>query len=484
MPGDSAQQRSGPTTIVERRERWRAERLLAAIVDSTDDAVYSKDLDGTILSWNAAAERIFGYTAEQAVGQPVDIIIPDERRDEAAEILAQIASGECVDRRRTVRITRGGKRIHVSLAVSPLRNPDGTVIGALAIGRDITDEVDLIRAVNEEARRFRTVLENTSLLVCIADLQGGIVHCNQALADLAGLTPDGMVGRSWNDVFVTFPEEQRFRQLCRQELVLPFHHGTIRSGDDDLSIAWTNVPLNDDQGHLSMVASLGDNITAHRAIDRELTRIREERRGLMAAILAAESAERARIAEALHDDTIQVMTAALMAIDRVSAVPSSQLAEARAAMSLAIERARQLMFELHPALLDQQGLACAIDGLCQRTAIGAGFDVAVEVTARRFPSPVEALVYRTVREAMINAARHSHARHVLVKITDRDDHIDGYISDDGVGFDPEAVNAREGAEMHLGLAALAERLRLANGTSKVVSRPGHGTVITFSLPAA
>src|SRR5439155_22222451 len=107
MPGDSAQQRSGPTTIVERRERWRAERLLAAIVDSTDDAVYSKDLDGTILSWNAAAERIFGFTAEQAVGQPVDFIIPEERREEAAEILAQIASGERVERRRTVRITRG-----------------------------------------------------------------------------------------------------------------------------------------------------------------------------------------------------------------------------------------------------------------------------------------------------------------------------------------------------------------------------------------
>ena len=91
-------------------------------------------------------------------------------------------------------------------------------------------------------------------------------------------------------------------------------------------------------------------------------------------------------------------------------------------------------------------------------------------------------MYRTVREAVINCARHSRAKHVRVDVSGHGDRIDGSITDDGVGFDPKAVRRRDGAELHLGLPALAERLRLVNGWLKIESRPGYGTVVTFSVP--
>jgi len=121
---------------------------LAAIVESSEDAIVSKTLDGIILSWNASAARIFGYTAEEAIGQPITLIIPEEFRAEERQILARVSSGERVDHFDTIRLTRDGRRIPVSLTVSPIRNADGVIVGASKIARDISE-----RARAEEALR-------------------------------------------------------------------------------------------------------------------------------------------------------------------------------------------------------------------------------------------------------------------------------------------------------------------------------------------
>jgi PAS domain S-box-containing protein len=127
------------------RESEQGLRRLASIVESSDDAIVSKNLDGVITSWNKAAERVFGYTAEEAVGKSITILIPPERHDEEPEILARIRRGEHVHHYETVRQRKDGSLINISLTVSPVKTAQGKIVGASKIARDITE-----RKRNEE----------------------------------------------------------------------------------------------------------------------------------------------------------------------------------------------------------------------------------------------------------------------------------------------------------------------------------------------
>jgi PAS domain S-box-containing protein len=127
---------------------------LAAIVDSTDDAVIGKTLDGVITSWNRAAERLYHYTAEEAIGQPITLIVPPERRAELADILARLARGEQIAHHETERVRRDGSRVEVSLSISPIRDASGKIIGASKIARDITER----RAAERRRQAFLEML--------------------------------------------------------------------------------------------------------------------------------------------------------------------------------------------------------------------------------------------------------------------------------------------------------------------------------------
>src|SRR6476620_9044404 len=118
---------------------------LAASVATSDDAIVSKNLDGVVLSWNSAAERIFGYTADEIIGHPILILLPPERINEEATILANIRRGERVDHFETVRLRKDGRRVDVSVTISPIHDASGKVIGASKIARDITDYKKLVK---------------------------------------------------------------------------------------------------------------------------------------------------------------------------------------------------------------------------------------------------------------------------------------------------------------------------------------------------
>lgn len=124
----------------ELRESEQRLRWLASIVESSDDAIVSKNLDGIITSWNRGAERTFGYSAEEAIGQPITIIIPQDRRDEERAILTRIRRGERIDHFETVRQRKNGNLIVVSLTVSPVKNAEGKIVGASKIVRDVTEQ--------------------------------------------------------------------------------------------------------------------------------------------------------------------------------------------------------------------------------------------------------------------------------------------------------------------------------------------------------
>lgn len=131
-----------------------SEARLAAIVASSDDAIISKDLTGRITSWNAAAERMFGFTAAEAVGQPITMIIPKDRLNEEVEVLSRIRRGLSVDHFETIRHHKDGRQIDISLTVSPILTADGEIIGASKIARDITEHRRQ-RAIAEEANRLK-----------------------------------------------------------------------------------------------------------------------------------------------------------------------------------------------------------------------------------------------------------------------------------------------------------------------------------------
>jgi PAS domain S-box-containing protein len=144
-------------------------RLFAAIVESSDDAIVSKNLNGIITSWNRGAERIFGYTAEEAIGQPITIVIPQDRQDEERTILTRIRRGERIDHFETVRRHKHGTPISISLTVSPVKNADGIIIGASKIARDITEQrkaQELIATLAREAEhRSKNLLANVQATV-------------------------------------------------------------------------------------------------------------------------------------------------------------------------------------------------------------------------------------------------------------------------------------------------------------------------------
>jgi len=139
--------------------------LLAAIIDSSEDAVVSKTLTGIVTSWNAAAERLFGFTAAEMIGQPITRVIPDELLHEEAEILAKLRKGKRVDRYETVRVAKGGRKLDISLTVSPVRDSHGNIVGAAKIAHDITRRRQAERALQErEAQLSKLVAEREFVL--------------------------------------------------------------------------------------------------------------------------------------------------------------------------------------------------------------------------------------------------------------------------------------------------------------------------------
>jgi len=154
------------------RERDQRLSWLASIVESSDDAIVSKNLDGTITSWNKGAERLFGYTAEEAIGRPIMMVIPPERHDEEREILARLRRGERIDHFETIRQRKDGELITISLTVSPVKNADGIILGASKIARDITEQKrnreQIAILAREAEHRSKNVLSNVLAAVVLS----------------------------------------------------------------------------------------------------------------------------------------------------------------------------------------------------------------------------------------------------------------------------------------------------------------------------
>jgi PAS domain S-box-containing protein len=170
--GDLVQFVGSSTDITERKRAEQATRLLAAIVESSHDAIVSKSLDGVITSWNKGAERLFGYAAEEAVGQNITLIIPPERRDEERTIVEQLTRGERIDHFETVRMRKDGSLLDVSLTISPMKDASGRVVGASKLARDITER----KRAEEALRQAQMDLAHASRLTTMGEFTASLAH--------------------------------------------------------------------------------------------------------------------------------------------------------------------------------------------------------------------------------------------------------------------------------------------------------------------
>jgi PAS domain S-box-containing protein len=170
--GELVQFVGSSTDITERKRAEQVTRLLAAIVESSHDAIVSKSLNGVITSWNKGAERLFGYSAEEAVGQNITLIIPPERRHEERTIVEQLTRGERVDNFETVRMHKDGTLLDVSLTISPMKDASGRVVGASKLARDITER----KRAEEALRQAQTDLAHASRLTTMGEFTASLAH--------------------------------------------------------------------------------------------------------------------------------------------------------------------------------------------------------------------------------------------------------------------------------------------------------------------
>jgi PAS domain S-box-containing protein len=172
------------------------ERIFSAAVESSNDAVITKSLEGTITGWNPAAERLFGFTSAEAVGHGIDLIVPPDRLGEMHDILRRIGRGETMERHETERMHSDGRRVEVSLSIAPIRTPSGTIIGVSKTARDITQSRKTEHALRQQTEERRRIFESSQDLILVTDAKGVLIQVSPSCETILGYLPEEMVGHS------------------------------------------------------------------------------------------------------------------------------------------------------------------------------------------------------------------------------------------------------------------------------------------------
>jgi PAS domain S-box-containing protein len=255
---------------------------LAAIIESAEDAIITKTLEGIITSWNEGAERIFGYTADEAIGRPVTMLIPDDHLDEEPAILARLRRGERIEHYETIRVRKDGTFVDISLTVSPIRGPDGRVIGASKIARDISAR----KLAEERLLQVAAIVENSDDAIISKNLDGVILSWNPGAERLYGYTAAEAVGQS---VTMLIPpgrpdEEPRIlAQIRRGERVDHYETVRVRKDGTYIDVSLTVSPVKDLSGRIIGASKIARDIT-------ERNRAEETRRLLSAIVESSDDA--------------------------------------------------------------------------------------------------------------------------------------------------------------------------------------------------
>ena len=494
--------------------------LLAAIVDSSDDAIVSKNLDGIITSWNKGAERLFGYSPEEAIGQHISLIIPTDRRDEEVMILKRLRAGERIEHFDTVRVRKNGTLVDISVTISPVRDAAGCVTGASKVARDITERRQVEQVLAERA----LLLDLSNDAILVRDGADRITYWNKSASELYGYSREEAVGRVTHELLHTeFPERL---ELISEQL----HRDSRWSGElvhrrkDGTQIVVISrwVLHRDGRGNRKNILETNNDITLQKQREEALresenrlraltdtletqVRIRTEQlvqrntevlnqaeqlRDLSHRMMQIQDEERRHIARELHDSAGQLLT--VLAMDLSTLVRNAQ--EKAPEIAESAEQARDLVHQLtseirttsyllHPPLLDEEGLEAAISmyvrGLTERSGLDITFNISEGFG--RLPRDMELAVFRLVQECLTNIHRHSGSKVAAIRMKHADRRVLLEVEDTGSGISPEKLLEIQSHGAGVGIRGMRERVLQCRGEMKVESE-GRGTKLSISLP--
>jgi len=438
-------------------------------------------LDGTVVQVNDAYCALVALPRDEVVGHPVSLsgIVAEERVRWVYDRLPPAGRGYRYVRE--LPTPDGPRRFDVELHRIDIAGEE-VVLAEVSPAAELSSPSD--------AGVLGMVLDRApGVGIAVYDRDLRIVRVNTQVEQIGLITP-AHIGMRIVDVV---PDAN---PLVLEEIRRVFETGEARVNVEvtgalrDRSYLLTLFPISERAGEVEWVASIYSDVTERLRAEHALAESERHRREILANLLRSEEDERSRIATELHDDTVQVMTAALVAMDRVAIAArregNERLAEsttrARKTLAEATDRTRRLMFELRPALLHERGLAPALRVLAEQTAREVGATARVRCPGARYDPAVESLVYRTVGEALANIRRHARPTRFAVAIAEADGRLTGGVRDDGCGFDIDEVRARPDAALHMGLGALTERIRAAGGDVSITSHPNGGTQVRFWLP--
>jgi PAS domain S-box-containing protein len=469
-----------PLSIPEHPESSAAARL-AALLDSAMDAIITIDEAQTIVLYNRAAERIFGFSAAQALGLSIEALIPERYRVGHGHHVRVFGATGVSSRRMSGSTVVYGRRANgeefpVDASISQLDTPEGKLF--TVIMRDVTERV---QAENEQVRmaaRLTGLLDSAMDAIITIDAQQRVVLYNRAAEKIFGWQPTDVLGRSMD---MLLPQRWRSshaahvgrfgvtgvtsRRMGDGSVV----HGLRRDGEEfpmDASISQLDTP----EGKLFTVIlrDVTDRVRAQSdlaSMTLQASTVREE--------------EKRRVARELHDELAQSLTAlkmdAIRLKDQVRDDPAAAVSRLDAMLEMldaSVAATRRIAADLRPLVLDDLGLVPAVEWLVQnfteRTGVACSLEADEEM---ELGEPYATAVFRIVQESLANVGKHAHATQVTVALVRTEAAIVLEVRDDGVGFDPAAP--RKPAS--LGLTGLRERAQLTSGRVDIQSRPGGGT---------
>ena len=496
-------------SLIDVTEHKRAEiaaMRLAAVVQSSHDAVVAKDLSGIITDWNQSAERIFGYKAKEIIGKSILTLIPRDRHPEETEILRKIRRGESIDHYETIRRRKDGRLIDVALTISPIKDPKGKIVGVSKIARDITKQKAAERRLTEQAR----LLDLTNEAILVRDHDDRITYWNQGAEELYGYSPKEAVGCVSHQLLKTeHPEElpQLLKKLERNgrwsgELVHKRKDGTKIFVMSHWSVD------RDESGKLAFILETNNDITARKKAELDLQRSKEmlekmvqqrtralreanselqneitRRKGLEGQILEISDREQERLGQELHDGVCQQLAAiafmaraaALRLQDHHVADPS-QLEKIACLINNSVTDARTIARDLHKEQIDAATFEDALRDLTQRkiwkTPCLFRWDGKINIEDDRVASEV----FRILREGVINANKHAQASEIILEGSRKNRQMVFSVIDNGSGLNGETKHRG------LGFHIMQYRAQSIGARLELKSPRGGGTRVAVYLP--
>ncbi len=509
--------------ITEQSRAVQAREQLASIVELSGDAIVSKDLDGIIISWNSAAERLFGYAAEEVVGKSITILIPEELHDEEPKILERIRHGDSLDHYETIRQRKDGSRVPVSLSVSPVKDAHGTIIGASKIARDITarkraeHERDRIEGeLRELSEKLEDEVEKRTLerdriwnvsedLLGVANFEGYFLSMNPAWSRLLGWSEDEI--KAMHVSALRHPDDTAHSEVGRKQLVqgVPTVRMENRFRHKDGSWRWLQWTMTEHDG---LIYVAGRHVTAEKESAAALQHAQRQ-----AAHLQKMEAIGQLTGGVAHD-----FNNLLMIVSGHAQSLKKRLSEARDIRALqAIEMAatrgenltRQLLafsrtLPLNPTVISLAATVAAIRDVLAGT-MHVNIEFLIDVRATTWPVCVDkselelALVNLAVnaRDAMPDGGRIAiSAQNVSLPARDAPngaagDYVALSVADTGCGIPPDLLPrvvepffTTKGPDKGtgLGLSQVYGLAHRSGGTVQIASEIGHGTKVTVYLP--